>query len=108
MNPGVKAKWLEALRSGKYKQARLRMRHPNGAGTEDGFCCLGVLCEVLRPNEWTRSESGSWMHHGNMEYPSGQILREAGLEFNQAKRFAGMNDNRDTFEEIADHIEDEL
>jgi|SRR5882724_4546729 len=32
--------WLTALRSDKYKQAYGRLE------TENGFCCLGVLCKV--------------------------------------------------------------
>jgi hypothetical protein len=32
--------WIEALRSGKYQQARKRLR------TDVGFCCLGVICEM--------------------------------------------------------------
>lgn len=33
--------WLEALRSGKYKQDHRRLK------SNDGFCCLGVLCDVM-------------------------------------------------------------
>jgi hypothetical protein len=33
-------KWLTALESGDYKQGHGRLR------TDQGFCCLGVLCEV--------------------------------------------------------------
>lgn len=32
--------WIEALRSGEYKQCRLALRDG------EGFCCLGVACEV--------------------------------------------------------------
>jgi hypothetical protein len=33
-------KWIEALRSGKYKQGREYLK-------KDGFhCCLGVACEI--------------------------------------------------------------
>lgn len=40
MNPAIKKKWLAALRSGKYKQGKRKLRH---AGR---FCCLGVLCNL--------------------------------------------------------------
>jgi hypothetical protein len=40
MKPEVKQMWLEALRSGKYKQGKHQLRSGNK------FCCLGVLCEV--------------------------------------------------------------
>lgn len=44
--PTVKTKWLEALRSGKYKQTIGKLRKPNG------FCCLGVLYDVTSKNKW--------------------------------------------------------
>lgn len=40
MTPKLKAKWLDALRSGKYQQGHNTL-HPT-----DKFCCLGVLCDV--------------------------------------------------------------
>ena len=41
MNPEVKEKWVEALRSGEYKQGTNYLRSHN-----DRFCCLGVLCDI--------------------------------------------------------------
>ena len=40
MNKELKAKWIAALRSGEYPQTRQALRD------DQGFCCLGVLCEV--------------------------------------------------------------
>lgn len=40
MNTEIKTKWVAALRSGKYRQARHVL---NGDG---GMCCLGVLCDL--------------------------------------------------------------
>jgi hypothetical protein len=40
MNPDIKVRWVEALRSNNYKQAKGYLK------TEDGFCCLGVLCDI--------------------------------------------------------------
>jgi hypothetical protein len=40
MNQEVKARWVAALRSGEYKQTKEYLQ------SEDGFCCLGVLCEI--------------------------------------------------------------
>ena len=51
MNKEIKKKWLAALRSGKYKQTRNQLREVVADG-EDGFCCLGVLCDVVNPNGW--------------------------------------------------------
>ena len=55
MNPEVKAKWLEALRNGKYKQGRAFLR------TENGFCCLGVLCDLYQKEH---SEISQWKGNG--------------------------------------------
>jgi hypothetical protein len=57
MNPEVKAKWLEALRSGEYKQTRHTLR-----SCTDGFCCLGVLSDIYR-----KEVGGSWQlgHDGD-------------------------------------------
>ncbi len=38
----IKKRWINALRSGKYKQAEGALN--NGKG---GFCCLGVLCDLF-------------------------------------------------------------
>lgn len=53
MNQDIKAEWVAALRSGKYKQT-------NGALKDDtGFCCLGVLCDVVKDRvglSWRETE----------------------------------------------------
>lgn len=40
MSPEIKAQWLEALRSGEYKQGTGYLHRG------DEFCCLGVLCDL--------------------------------------------------------------
>lgn len=42
LDPQIKAKWLEALRSGKYEQGEGRLNKDNQ------FCCLGVLCDLIK------------------------------------------------------------
>jgi hypothetical protein len=42
MDTDLKAKWVSALRSGKYKQGTQYLYNDN----ENSFCCLGVLCVV--------------------------------------------------------------
>jgi hypothetical protein len=41
MNQSIKRRWVEALRSGKYKQGYNVLRN-----RDDTLCCLGVLCEI--------------------------------------------------------------
>lgn len=48
-------RWVKALRSGKYKQTR-DVLHDS-----EGFCCLGVLCDVLNEDvqgQWRWGENG--------------------------------------------------
>lgn len=40
MNQDVKGLWTEALESGEYPQTKNRLKD------DDGYCCLGVLCEL--------------------------------------------------------------
>lgn len=49
MNPQVKAKWIDALRSGEYSQTDGALQD------EHGFCCLGVLCDL-----YSKSHGMSW------------------------------------------------
>lgn len=39
-------KWLEALRSGEHQQGKGRLK------SDQGYCCLGVLCEASGKGEW--------------------------------------------------------
>jgi hypothetical protein len=41
MNQEIKKRWVDALRSGEYKQGRSYL------GMNNQFCCLGVLCEII-------------------------------------------------------------
>jgi hypothetical protein len=46
MNPEIKQLWIDALRSGQYKQGRGKLKTET-----DGvcyYCCLGVLCELYQ------------------------------------------------------------
>ena len=96
MNPELKAKWVAALRSGKYEQARCQLS--DGVG----FCCLGVLCELMkRP------------YTPEFSFPSTDIQAEAGLNASNCKVLANLNDGaggsiRHSFPEIADYIEKNL
>ena len=49
LDPEIKAKWLEALRSGKYEQGKGCLRDHEGK-----YCCLGVLADIVDPEGWGR------------------------------------------------------
>lgn len=46
MNQVWAAKWINALRSGKYKQTTGMLNDGSG------FCCLGVLCDISKVGKW--------------------------------------------------------
>ncbi len=41
-------KWINALRSGEYKQTKARLQD------NSGFCCLGVACKLFIPEDQQR------------------------------------------------------
>jgi hypothetical protein len=100
-------KWIEALRSGEFEQVRGALRK------RDGYCCLGVACEVYRrehPNgpQWF----GYYFDHRDDELPK-RVQRWLGLRSSTGWRSNGpslvsLNDrHRLSFSEIADYIESE-
>lgn len=97
MEKKLKAKWIEALRSGSFVQARGFLKN------SDGHCCIGVLAEV-QGMPWSRmgpTDSDlqtSWL-------PTGY---RGGLSTDQMNDLANMNDGGKTFPEIADYIEENL
>lgn len=62
LNPEAKAAWLEALRSEAYPQTNGEL------GNSDGFCCLGVACEVALSHGVTMELGLS--EHGTMFFDS--------------------------------------
>lgn len=54
MNPEIKQKWLDDLKSGQYKKGTQRLKKDNGEKAL--HCCLGVLCEIHR----TETGYGEW------------------------------------------------
>ena len=59
-----KTKWVEALRSGKYKQGKGFLRSIN-----DEFCCLGVAYDLCG-GKWFESNGGVYQTKlGNMRMP---------------------------------------
>lgn len=106
MDANLKARWVEALRSGKYKQAQNRLR------TADGFCCLGVLCEISGEGVWHDDPDGFYFEMPKDEtrkmLPPGGLRRKYEIADDFFGSVAEMNDGAATFPEIADYIEKNL
>lgn len=104
-------KWVAALRSGDYMQARGRMfrKHPN-AGifpfdeyiTPAGYCCLGVLECIVSGN---KEPSNSILSDPTQKEISNHRFT---YHFRGMLKLVHMNDNlRMSFKQIADFIEKE-
>lgn len=108
MKADLKQSWLVALRSGRYEQGRSYLR------SEDRFCCLGVLCDLVNPEAWQPSITyGSkihdWVTNGSLHssFPGRALLDDIGLDCDLACKLASWNDTGSSFEEIANKIEQE-
>lgn len=109
MNQNAKL-WVEALRSGEFKQGPLKL---NRAGR---FCCLGAGCEVaIRLGlDVSRTQSDEIVTYGDECQSAAMpdnVRRFFGLrtpmgEFNGGALYL-LNDSSKTFLEIADIIESE-
>lgn len=107
----IKAKWLEALRSGDYLQVVGTLKGYRSDGSV-GHCCLGVLAENVLGVEletmqyYEPDEILPPDYEGRAEVYS--MIKEDIIGNNQkVNAFADKNDNGWTFPEIADYIERE-
>lgn len=115
--------WKEALLSGKYKQTRNLLKD------HDGFCCLGVLCDISGLGEWKSTMTQRYIYVVNAQHETGskyinggfsstvlpdEVAKWAGLDNNpsvqlpdkeQRTFLSDRNDRGDTFEQIVQLLE---
>lgn len=73
MKPEIKARWVAALRSGKYQQG-LGYLSRNGC-----FCCLGVLCDLAAKDgvcKWDASKIAGRLFIDESDVALPQVVRE--------------------------------
>lgn len=99
--------WVNALRSGKYKQVQGSLCKYNS------FCCLGVLCEIALENNVPikiTTEDDNKVYDGHSIYLPKIVQDWAGLKNHMGRVngscLADMNDYGYTFEYIAQTIEE--
>lgn len=132
MKPEVKARWIEALRSGQYRQTSGLLRRnvpPADGGVQ--HCCLGVLCDLYDPTRWEKEESASYSVYdsfgiygltptveGWADFSDSyiftkehipeeilQLIKERNGRIDGSYNLANLNDSGATFAQIADIIE---
>lgn len=94
MNPEIKQKWVDALKSGKYQKGKAWLKQ-NTCGTVQ-HCCLGVLCELYKEatgkGEWSDDDAGELTFYPNEGTSDDTILPIA------VRQWAGIGDGNGTFE----------
>lgn len=111
----MKIEWVEALKSGRYRQTRETLFDPD-LESGGGYCCLGVLTDLYINHHGLRSGAPSYSglfrtnskgHNGDM--PDNNVLAWADLTEDQATELVSLNDDdRADFLTIAEHIEKTL
>lgn len=110
MRKQLKEKWVKALRSGEFKQGKDYLCAEQDDGTH-AFCCLGVLACVMGKKP-ERLISKSHLNEVRMAKPSGLGSWGSGCYDNEdpethyttQRKLAAMNDNGDSFKQIANWI----
>lgn len=103
MNVEWKQKWLDALRSGKYKQGTGVLRDQYNR-----FCCLGVLCDVYDNSRWSDCHY-SFEGVSRLGTPPRPLQEHLEVDGSQVDYLVGLNDDeRAPFTKIADYIEANL
>lgn len=106
INRELKEQWVGALRSGLYEQTQEVLRDGNS------YCCLGVLCDLIDPFNWTpddeiREDGFTWDTSTNPEHrttpPFDIELRNNGEDYTHF--LTRMQDGGMSFSEIADYID---
>jgi hypothetical protein len=113
MNPEIKQKWTDALRSGDYKQGRACLR-----SIDDRYCCLGVLCDVIGL-EWHLNNNHKTFFTISFDsqdwdaYLPETLCNLLNLKRKDREDLMNMNDGvggstPKSFEQIANYIEENL
>ena len=110
MNADIKQRWVEALRSGKYKQGSSCLK------VNDSYCCLGALCELHRqdfPDKgWQRASARGqlfgYISKDEAYLPPEEISDWASLGLSAYELLSDVNDSGADFPTIASLIEEML
>ena len=115
--------WIDALRSGRYTQGTGSLR--SGIGKSKDYCCLGVLCDLVGPDQWNTYNGWRSATDNGLDDPVYSDLPDSLRKRMHMSRMSGgftddseheassslviLNDGTDVgFAGIADQIEREL
>ena len=103
MKKDIMEKWTTALRSGEYKQGRCKLR------SDDGYCCLGVLCKISPHDNVTNYNGGvlsaDVAYWAGMKDYAGRLPKQYKAKGTLTDYLAILNDRGLSFKQIANIIE---
>lgn len=109
MDSELKARWIEALESGKYKKGTSYLCE------NDSYCCLGVLADIENLFDNLSLENENKTVKGHLSLLPQDIAKYYGLinpgpnnDFTLQLELAVINDRTDTFNEVIDYIKEHL
>ena len=122
MKPTIKKLWVNALRSGKYKQGRgsLCKTTTEKGKTVTEYCCLGVLGDVAVDAYWEKNPTVPLIggkqvtEYGlidevNTGFLPNSVEKQLGLTRSRTDKLVELNDDSEfSFDDIADYIEKHL
>lgn len=95
MDAEIKGRWVAALRSGDYKQVEGRLNK-----NDEGFCCLGVLCEIAVGDGVIQKENGADIGYDNDAFAYLDEYTDQGKTYpqfdvlpNKVKVWSGLKDS---------------
>ncbi len=108
MKQKYKQPWIDALRSGKYKQGQYRLYNED----QDTYCCLGVLCKINNLESYKNESDLETYFRFNIRSSSVGLpvlfSKKINITPMQEAKLTSMNDSYISFEEIANWIEQNL
>lgn len=100
-----KKKWVKALRSGDYLQAKSALYDRTANGYKGGYCCLGIACVIQHPK---LNLQGGWIIDDTAKKAKNVPSVLKGNEDNNelVEKLSSMNDSgKWSFNRIATYVE---
>lgn len=109
MKQKIKDQWVTALRS-DYQQAKYGMRQDTANGI--CYCATGVLADLYAREynvQWEKSNIPSFYTLQELlSFPPDSVIEWAGIDHGDVRDIMFLNDEGNSFSDIADYIEEHI
>ena len=108
MKPALKELWIKKLTDGSYRQGKEALCWTDRDGSNERFCCLGVLADIgLDDKDWVATPGGYGLEDGEAICTGSLPTRcreKLGISRDHHHKLADLNDRGMTFPALADWI----